>query len=175
MKTTIYEKKGRGSKNLSIKTIDTYLASLTQYEDSHDFNDGEFLFRKATEEVHESIVHNTSMAMEAYYAAVAGALCRKGMAQEEALFHISLHTWEDIDPDTLRQIVEAAYADCQDTVMTDTGNDIRKNEYRLIEFLKKRYAFRYNEVCWDMWSTVRIILQISSTCLLTRGCVTAWS
>lgn len=68
------------------------------------------------------------------------------MGQEEALFHISLHTWEDIPQDTLRQIVETAYADNEGSVKKDMGNEIRRNEYRLIEFLRKRYSFRYNEV-----------------------------
>lgn len=85
----------------------------------------------------------------AYLTALAHQLCLMGVPEEEAALHIRNHHQfrEGYDQLEVRTIVETAYAeDSQDKRRTTPADDTGRETIRLMDFLKKRWQFRYNSI-----------------------------
>lgn len=148
---------------LSVPTNSILVAPTPQPQqqrqsDRDKYSDYEFLYRSAAEQVQQEMegrFDGDPHRDEAYMTALAQKLRLLALPEEEAVLHMRSHFWTTADDDHIRQIVASVYA-------ADTGKGkpakgkskpakdpvirIRKNQQQMIDFLEKRYVFRYNTV-----------------------------
>ena len=112
------------------------------------YEDYEMLYRQASEEAFDSTKHLAeSQRYDAYMTELAHRLCELNVPEEEAFIHIrNHHVYKQIyDESRVRAIVCAVYAE-ERPKRRGEGDMVSVETRRLIDFLKTRYVFRYNEV-----------------------------
>lgn len=115
------------------------------------YDDNEFLYRRACEQVADVIgehfASDDPRRDDAFVTEVARQLCLMGMGEEEAIVHMHSHLWTRQDEQHIRTIVASAYAEAPaKKPKDDMAVSVRRDTMALIEFLQKRYVFRYNTV-----------------------------
>lgn len=112
------------------------------------YEDYELLYKQASNEALEetkSVIE--SQRYDAYMTTLAHKLCELNVPEEEAFVHIrNHHVYKEIyDESRVRAIVSAAYSE-EKPKRKKEGEMVSVETRRLIDFLKTRYVFRYNEV-----------------------------
>ena len=112
------------------------------------YGDYELLYARAAEEAADDTRDMIAPhRQEAYITELAHRLCQAGLPEEEAFLHISNHHHysPSYDEFTFRAIVEAVYAEEQPG-RPSTDLTVSRETRRLVDFLTRRYVFRYNTV-----------------------------
>ncbi len=112
------------------------------------YEDYELLYKQASHEALEetkSVIE--SQRYDAYMTTLAHKLCELNVPEEEAFVHIrNHHVYKEIyDEARVRAIVSATYSE-EKPKRKKEGEMVSVETRRLIDFLKTRYVFRYNEV-----------------------------
>lgn len=125
-------------------------AQPAQRQTDYDkYNDYEYLYRSAVEQVAEEMGNRFDgdpHRLEAYLSALASRLRQLGLPEEEAVLHMRSHLWTRAEDEHIRAIVGTVYAEEDSTPKTAEGSKIRKTQKQIIEFLETKYVFRFNEV-----------------------------
>ncbi len=111
--------------------------------------DMEFLYGKAVEKVTEKMSAAEMTADDnrlAYICELAHQLCRMGMSEEDAVYHILGHGWTYAEDDVVRQTVKNAYMETKPQKKTDAAMGVRMSAMNIMRFMESRYVFRYNTV-----------------------------
>jgi len=112
------------------------------------YEDYELLYKQAS---HEALEETKSVIefqrYDAYMTTLAHKLCELNVPEEEAFVHIrNHHVYKEIyDEARVRAIVSATYSE-EKPKRKKEGEMVSVETRRLIDFLKTRYVFRYNEV-----------------------------
>lgn len=112
------------------------------------YEDYELLYKLAVNEAFdETMDMKESERYDAYMTLLAHKLCEMNFPEEEAFLHIrNHHVYKQIyDESRFRAIVSAVYSE-EKPKHRKEGEMVSVETRRLIEFLKTRYVFRYNEV-----------------------------
>lgn len=128
-------------------------------EDLKEYNDYEFLYKKAAKEAVAEMKEadikwaNEDDKLLACLSAIAAKLCRAGVSEEEAFIHIRRNNWNNVGEDSLRQLVSSAYATHskdkgkgKETAKAASGKKGRADILQMKQHLQSRYQFRYNSV-----------------------------
>lgn len=112
------------------------------------YEDYELLYKQASNEALEetkSVIE--FQRYDAYMTTLAHKLCELNVPEEEAFVHIrNHHVYKEIyDEARVRAIVSATYSE-EKPKRKKEGEMVSVETRRLIDFLKTRYVFRYNEV-----------------------------
>lgn len=117
--------------------------------DYDKYDDYEHLYRSAAEQVHEAMgdrFENDPHADEAYLSELASRLRQLGFPEEEAVLHMRSHLWTRVEDTHIRAIVGSAYAGNASPVKETAASRIRQSQQQMMDYLEKRYVFRFNEV-----------------------------
>jgi len=112
------------------------------------YEDYEMLYKQASQKALEDTADVVeSQRYDAYMTDLAHRLCEMNVPEEEAFLHIrNHHVYKQIyDEPRIRAIVSTAYSEEKPTRKKE-GEMVSVETRRLIEFLKTRYVFRYNDV-----------------------------
>ena len=112
------------------------------------YEDYELLYKQAVNEaLDETQNMKESERYDAYMTLLAHKLCEMNFPEEEAFLHIrNHHVYKQIyDESRFRAIVSSVYSE-EKPKHRKEGEMVSVETRRLIEFLKTRYVFRYNEV-----------------------------
>lgn len=112
------------------------------------YEDYELLYKQAVSEAFdETMDMKESERYDAYMTLLAHKLCEMNFPEEEAFLHIrNHHGYKQIyDESRFRAIVSSVYSE-EKPKHRKEGEMVSVETRRLIEFLKTRYVFRYNEV-----------------------------
>lgn len=112
------------------------------------YQDYELLYEQASREAYEATDDVEELQWyDAYMTNLAHKLCELNVPEEEAFLHIRNHqVYKDVfDEQRVRAIVMAVYSEEKPSRKKE-GEMVSVETRRLIEFLKTRYVFRYNEV-----------------------------
>lgn len=112
------------------------------------YEDYELLYKQAVSEAFdETMDMKESERYDAYMTLLAHKLCEMNFPEEEAFLHIrNHHVYKQIyDESRFRAIVSSVYSE-EKPKHRKEGEMVSVETRRLIEFLKTRYVFRYNEV-----------------------------
>ena len=112
------------------------------------YEDYELLYKQAVSEAFdETMDMKESERYDAYMTLLAHKLCEMNFPEEEAFLHIrNHHVYKQIyDESRFRSIVSSVYSE-EKPKHRKEGEMVSVETRRLIEFLKTRYVFRYNEV-----------------------------
>jgi len=112
------------------------------------YEDYELLYKQAVSEAFdETMDMKESERYDAYMTLLAHKLCEMNFPEEEAFLHIrNHHVYKQIyDESRFRAIVSSVYSE-EKPKHSKEGEMVSVETRRLIEFLKTRYVFRYNEV-----------------------------
>ena len=134
------------------------LREMTKYDDKSEpeqrkmdyrlYEDYELLYKQAVSEAFdETMDMKESERYDAYMTLLAHKLCEMNFPEEEAFLHIrNHHVYKQIyDEARFRAIVSSVYSE-EKPKHRKEGEMVSVETRRLIEFLKTRYVFRYNEV-----------------------------
>jgi hypothetical protein len=112
------------------------------------YEDYELIYKQAAHEAFEETLDiNESERYDAYITLLAHKLCEMNVSEEEAFVHIrNHHVYKKIyDESRVRAIVSTAYSE-ENPKRRKEGEMVSVETRRLIDFLKTKYVFRYNEV-----------------------------
>ena len=112
------------------------------------YQDYELLYEQASREAYEATDDvDESHWYDIYMTNLAHKLCELKVPEEEAFLHIRNHQVykEKFDKQRVRAIVMAVYSEEKPSRRKE-GEMVSVETRRLIEFLKTRYVFRYNDV-----------------------------
>ena len=112
------------------------------------YEDYEMLYKQASHEaIEETADVVESQRYDAYMTDLAHRLCEMNVPEEEAFLHIrNHHVYKQIyNESRIRAILSTAYSESKPSRKNE-GEMVSVETRRLIEFLKSRYVFRYNEV-----------------------------
>ena len=112
------------------------------------YEDYEMLYKQAAHEAFEETLEmKDAERYDAYITLLAHKLCEMNFPEEEAFIHIrNHHVYKQIyNESRVRAIVSTVYSEEQPKRRKE-GEIVSVETRRLIEFLKTRYVFRYNEV-----------------------------
>jgi hypothetical protein len=112
------------------------------------YEDYEMLYKQAAHEAFEETLEmKDAERYDAYITLLAHKLCEMNFPEEEAFIHIrNHHVYKQIyNESRVRAIVSTVYSEEQPKRRKE-GEMVSVETRRLIEFLKTRYVFRYNEV-----------------------------
>ena len=112
------------------------------------YEDYEMLYKQAAHEAFEETLEmKDAERYDAYITLLAHKLCEMNFPEEEAFVHIrNHHVYKQIyNESRARAIVSTVYSEEQPKRRKE-GEMVSVETRRLIEFLKTRYVFRYNEV-----------------------------
>ena len=112
------------------------------------YEDYELIYKQAAHEAFEETLDiNEPERYDAYITLLAHKLCEMNVSEEEAFVHIrNHHVYKKIyDESRVRAIVSTAYSE-ENPKHRKEGEMVSVETRRLIDFLKTRYVFRYNEV-----------------------------
>ena len=112
------------------------------------YQDYEMLYGQASREAYEATDDvEESQWYDVYMTNLAHKLCELNVPEEEAFLHIRNHHVykEAFDEQRVRTIVMAVYSEEKPSRKKE-GEMVSVETRRLIEFLKTRYVFRYNDV-----------------------------
>ena len=125
-------------------------------DDLKAYEDFEFLYRRAAEETSaemEQAQVEWESEEEQLYASIsllATKLREMGFSEEEAFVHVRRNHWSKINQEKLRQLVATAYdGELPNKSRVGTKQDSargRNSMMKMIQLLRGRYIFRYNEV-----------------------------
>ena len=111
--------------------------------------DMEFLYSRAQEKTMEEM-NAAEMSIDDnrlnYICTLAFHLCRLGMSEEDAIYHILGHGWKYAKADWIRQTVRNEYAETKPQKHVDAGVRVRKSAIDMMRYLDSRYVFRHNTV-----------------------------
>lgn len=125
-----------------------------EIDDLKAYEDYEHLYRKADLETEKEMKDagvkwaSDDDRLLAKLPTLATKLRHMGFAQEETFIHIRRNNWSAISEDLLRQIVGTAYNAPSDDNKTgkEATSKGRYHILRMMNFLKDRYLFRYNDL-----------------------------
>ena len=112
------------------------------------YQDYEMLYKQASHEAYEATADvKEPQWYDAYMTHLVHRLCEMNVPEEEAFVHIrNHHVYKEIyDEPRIRAIVSAVYSEEKPSRKKESEM-VSVETRRLIEFLKTRYVFRYNEV-----------------------------
>ena len=123
--------------------------SAQRESDYGKYNDYEYLYRSAWEQVREKMGHrfdDDPYREEAFLTELARMLRQFGFPEEEAVLHMRSHLWTREEDGHIRAIVGSVYAEENNSKQKSDPLRIRNNQQQLIDYLESRYVFRFNTV-----------------------------
>ena len=129
--------------------IKTSQPEAQRHTDYQKYDDYEFLYRSAVEQVKiemGSRFDDDPNRTEAYATELASRLHRLGFPEEEAVLHMRSHLWTRTEDEHIRAIVGSVYAVPVGEVRETAASRVRRNQQAMMAFLEKKYVFRFNTV-----------------------------
>jgi hypothetical protein len=128
----------------------TSKGSTTQRKSDYDkYNDYEYLYRSAWEQVREKMgsrFDDDPHREEAFLTELARMLHQFNFPEEEAVLHMRSHLWTREEDAHIRAIVGSVYTEEDKGKRQSVPQKVRSHQQQIIDFLESRYVFRYNTV-----------------------------
>ena len=81
---------------------------------------------------------------------LAGHCYKAGIPEEEAVRQVMMHYYREADEQLVRMTLHNLYRECKGFGTRSSLNKDQETAFRLEEFMKRRYEFRYNTVLGDL-------------------------